>query len=101
MPGRGAEQGVPLTNRDIFGLQFGFAMSRRQWMVRYAVTLGWLTGSGSRDDNDFGVGVGGQLARVFTYRTGRNARLSWAPTVGYEIGLYRDDDAVPMPPMSR
>ena len=92
VPGRGVADGVPVTSRDIFALQLGFAMSRRQWLFRYALTAGWLTGSGSRDDNDGGIGFGSQMARVFSHRTARNGWLSWAPTMGLELGQYRDDD---------
>lgn len=94
VPGRGVDQGVPRTDRDIFGFQLGFVLSRRQWTFRSTVTLGALTGSGSRDGNDWGVGFGGQLSRAFSYRTERSAWLSWAPTVGLQTGQYRDDDPV-------
>jgi hypothetical protein len=91
VPGRGADQGVPRTDRDIFGFQLGFVLSRRQWTFRSSLTIGALTGSSSSDDNDWGYGFGGQLSRAFSYRTGRSAWLSWAPTVGIQTGQYWDD----------
>jgi len=83
------------TDRDIYALQFGLAGSRADWFARYTVGYGWLTHF--NDDSVSGLSLGGQIGRAFSVATGRGNWLSWAPTVGVELGYYYDQPPAGVP----